>query len=479
MTMRWTVLVAMMAVTGIATPASAQEALILGNEDYDRGADVARGAAVVDAARALQDAGAGVVAGRDATADRQRQLLAAFEAAAAGRGPRLAVLSGRFVSAGAETWFLPVDAQAASLAALPREAIPLSSVMAMLAGGSGPSLLVLGSDGPGGGAGMGPFVTAGIGAIAPPRGVAVVTGVPRDVAGFVRDVLAVPGARIADGTAERGLSLRGDLRAASFLGGRPPAAAAIAAPTSPDEAAWRQARSGDTIAGYADYLDRHPRGRYASDAASRLETLRRGARSPAQLAEDALSLGRDARRAVQRDLTVLGYDTNGVDGIFGQGTRRAIARWQASAGLPTTGYLDARQVARLDAAAVAAAPARVAPPSPAGDAVADAEFWARTGQSGTAEGARRYLERYPSGRFADIARDRVAADGEAGERDAWARAQQAGTADAYAGYLQAYPEGRNVPEARERLAALQRPPSVEDQLNELLQRGITDLLRGN
>ena len=474
MTRRSTAFAAMVAVAGLAAPGWAQEALLLGNEDYDRGADVARAAAVVDAARALQDAGAGVAAGRDATADRQRQLLAAFEAAADGTGARLAVLSGRFVTSGAETWFLPVDVRATSLAALPVEAIPLSSILAMLDGGSGPSLLVLGSDGAGGTAGMGPFVTAGIGTVTPPRGVGVVTGAPRDVAGFVRDVLAVPGARIADGAAERGLRVRGDLRDASFLRGRAPAA--LTAPT-PDEAAWREARAGDTIASYVDYLDRYPRGRYAADAAARLETLRRGARSPAQRTEDALALGRDARRAIQRDLTVLGYDTNGIDGIFGPGSRRAIGRWQAGAGLASTGYLDAAQVARLDAEAVAAAPA------PAGGTLADAEYWARTGRSGTAEGARQYLERYPDGRFADIARSRVSSDGEARERDAWARAQQVGTADAYAGYLQGFPEGRHAQEAQARLATLRRPPSVEEQLEDelerLLRQGIGDLLQRN
>ena len=464
------------AVAGLAAPGWAQEALLLGNEDYDRGADVARAAAVVDAARALQDAGAGVAAGRDATADRQRQLLAAFEAAADGTGARLAVLSGRFVTSGTETWFLPVDARATSLATLPVEAIPLSSVLAMLGGGSGPSLLVLGSDGAGGSAGMGPFVTAGIGTVTPPRGVGVVTGAPRDVAGFVRDVLAVPGARIADGAARRGLGVRGDLRDAAFLRGRAPAA--LAAPT-PDEAAWREARAGDTIASYVDYLDRYPRGRYATDAAARLETLRRGARSPAQRAEDALALGRDARRAIQRDLTVLGYDTNGIDGIFGPGSRRAIGRWQAGAGLASTGYLDAAQVARLDAEAVAAAPA----PASAGGTLADAEYWARTGRSGTAGGAREYLERYPDGRFADIARSRVSSDGAARERDAWARAQQVGTADAYAGYLQGFPEGSHAQEARARLATLRRSPSVEEQLEDelerLLRQGIGNLLQRN
>ncbi|MGB3555575.1 MAG: peptidoglycan-binding protein, partial [Jannaschia sp.] len=429
MTIRWVTFAAFMSAAGIAAPTLAQEALILGNEDYDRGADVTRGAAVVDAARALEEAGADVVSGRDVTADRQQQLLAAFEDMVGGNDPRLAVLSGRFVSAGSETWFLPVDAQATSLTSLPREAIPLSSVMTMLGGASGPSLLVLGSDGASGDAGMGPFVTAGIGTVAPSRGVTVIRGAPRDVSGFVRDVLTVPGARIADGIGSRGLTVQGDLAGATFLSDGTSAAAPVTAVPSPDDIAWRLALNGNTIAGYVDYLDRYPRGQHASDAQSRLEALRDTPRSRARAAEDDLALGRDARRAAQRDLTVLGFDTNGVDGIFGAGSRRAITQWQSSVGLPQTGYLDAVQIDRLRTAAAAAAPAPVAP------------------STSTIE---------------------------AGEVEAWAQTRQVGTANAYTSYLQSYPNGPNAEEARARLAALQRPPSAEEQLNDLLVDGINE-----
>ena len=303
----------------------------------------------------------------------------------------------------------------------------------------------------------------------------VISGAPRDVSGFVRDVLAMPGARIADGTGDRGLTVQGDLADASFLSSATPAPAA--AVPSPDETAWRQARGGDTIANYVDYLDRYPQGRHASDARSRLEDLRGDPTAQAQAVEDGLSLDRDARRTVQRDLTVLGFDTNGVDGIFGAGSRRAIARWQASVGLPETGYLDAGQIDRLEAAAAAAAvaPAPAAPSTATSEA--DADYWAQTGQGGTVAGARLYLDRYPDGRFADIARERVSSDGEVAENEAWAQAQQVGTESAYNTYLQSYPNGRHAEEARAQLATLQRPPSVEDQLNDLLTQGINELLK--
>lgn len=70
------------------------------------------------------------------------------------------------------------------------------------------------------------------------------------------------------------------------------------------------------------------------------------ASGPAQ-AEAALGLNRDQRRTVQAGLTRRGFDTRGVDGIFGRGTRNAIAAWQRANDLKQTGYLTARQVERL------------------------------------------------------------------------------------------------------------------------------------
>ena len=38
-------------------------------------------------------------------------------------------------------------------------------------------------------------------------------------------------------------------------------------------------------------------------------------------------------KTLQRLLVLKGYDTNGVDGIFGAGTERAVAKFQAAAGV--------------------------------------------------------------------------------------------------------------------------------------------------
>ena len=56
-------------------------------------------------------------------------------------------------------------------------------------------------------------------------------------------------------------------------------------------------------------------------------------------AEQALVLSREQRRAIQRALTEQGFDTGGVDGIFGRNTRLAIREFQHANGFEPTGFL--------------------------------------------------------------------------------------------------------------------------------------------
>ncbi|NVP57136.1 peptidoglycan-binding protein [Rhizobium sp. DBTS2] len=48
---------------------------------------------------------------------------------------------------------------------------------------------------------------------------------------------------------------------------------------------------------------------------------------------------------------MLGYNTGGVDGVFGSRTRGAIAAWQRSAGYAADGYLTRKQFRQLGEAA--------------------------------------------------------------------------------------------------------------------------------
>ena len=63
----------------------------------------------------------------------------------------------------------------------------------------------------------------------------------------------------------------------------------------------------------------------------------------AALEESLLELTLAERVDLQRRLVRLGYSTR-TDGVFGAGTRRAIAEWQADEGETATGYLAADQV---------------------------------------------------------------------------------------------------------------------------------------
>ncbi|MGE4610870.1 MAG: peptidoglycan-binding domain-containing protein [Paracoccaceae bacterium] len=65
--------------------------------------------------------------------------------------------------------------------------------------------------------------------------------------------------------------------------------------------------------------------------------------------EKEIELSRTDRREIQRRLVLLGYDTRGVDGVFGDGSRSAIRRWQQDSSLPISGYLDLNQLAVLRA----------------------------------------------------------------------------------------------------------------------------------
>ena len=55
--------------------------------------------------------------------------------------------------------------------------------------------------------------------------------------------------------------------------------------------------------------------------------------------ENDKQLSRSDKKAMQRQLTALGYNTGGVDGQIGPNTRRAIRAWQNANGLPADGYV--------------------------------------------------------------------------------------------------------------------------------------------
>lgn len=68
--------------------------------------------------------------------------------------------------------------------------------------------------------------------------------------------------------------------------------------------------------------------------------------SPAQT-EDAMQMSKSDRVLVQQSLTALGFNTRGIDGIWGANTRKAIANWQTAMSHEPTGFLDHTQTRNL------------------------------------------------------------------------------------------------------------------------------------
>jgi putative peptidoglycan binding protein len=73
-----------------------------------------------------------------------------------------------------------------------------------------------------------------------------------------------------------------------------------------------------------------------------------------QETEDQIGLDKGKRRAVQRRLTGLGFDTK-VNGKFDEPTRAVITRWQGTRGYPKTGFLNTLQHKALLTESVSAA----------------------------------------------------------------------------------------------------------------------------
>ncbi len=454
----------------LAAPAPAAElALVIGNEDYENVTDVAAGDVVVDAASDLEDAGVEVIAVRNAGL---RDTLDAIEGFAK-RAPRydrlLVVLSGVFVSTASDTYFLPVSTEMPPLYLLPRNALPLSVVTAILDNASGNSVIIMASDSRSGS--RGPFLDDGMGALAAPARVGVVRTDPARAARIVRDVLADPRASVARGVAaidSRALELtwRQDW---VFLSSRSDTGAAAA---RSEKAAWDAARGRDTEATLRSYLDRYPRGDHALEARLRIEALRRDPVAIARRDEESLSLSQERRQQVQRGLALLGYDTRGIDGIFGDGTRRAIGQWQKANELDQTGYLTGNQIALLarQSETRRAQLEREAAARREQTEREDRAWWLETGARGTERGYREYLERFPDGRYAEMAHSRLdwqadsrARSAAAYEREIWDDARAANSEASYRAYLEKFPNGAFAVAARDRVDEIERrkDPALE------------------
>ena len=451
-----------------APPAMAENrAFLMGTETYGEEELTAAGD-ISGAAEALEAAGFEVVSGVDPEIDALREDLGSLLTMPAPERTVI-LLTGRFANSGQSSWYLPgetAEAGELSLATLDGEALSLSTVMQIAGRSPGGALVLLGSevglsedtgDGDDAPVTIGAGLMPGLGMVDPPQGVTVISGGIPEILSFAKDMLVQPSLSLPDMLdGATGLEAHGFLSPlVTFL---PQDDTAPDPDTSEDanavseREAWQAARDADTIIAYEAYLTEYLDGAFADEARAAIDTL---ARDPERM-EAALDLGTAARQQIQRNLTVLDYDTRGVDGIFGPGSRNAISNWQEANGFEATGFVTAEQIAILnEMAATRRAELEEQEREQALERErADRAYWEDIGRGQDEAGLRAYLERFPDGQFSDVASARLSEIDASRDREAWQRAQSEDTATAYRRYLDAHEDGAFAGRARARLAEM-------------------------
>lgn len=456
----------------IAAPAAqADTALLLVNDRYANAQNLRQARPVEQLQARLRDAGFDVIVVTDGDGADLREGLGRLLQADEEERILIAAV-GHFARSTTDSWLLGTDVDEPTLASVGGGGLSLSTLLEIAANAPGRSVVMLGLERRriDLGAGLG----AGVGRVDAPQGVTVLAGAPEDLAAFTTGHLLVPGTDLADALA----NAQG-LRAFGFLSSSVPyipAATPAPAPQQPqpqppnpnqpgpDETAlWEAALELDTVGAYRAYLNRYPTGFFAADARARVDAFENDPLALAQAAEDALGLTRNQRQQIQRSLSILDYDTRGIDGIFGNGTRTAIRGWQTARGFAVTGYLDGAQINALgrQAAVRAAELEEEARQAREAQERADRAYWQVTGQGTTEEGLRAYLGRYPDGLFAEQAEERLdqiertaRAEAEARDRAAWDVARGTDTVPAYRGYLDQNPNGAFRDQAQARIDQL-------------------------
>ncbi len=396
------------ALSVLALPAMAEDAaLLLGVERYQ---EFRRVSGADDLARAegdLSDAGYAVEVATNESGRDMLPELNRFVAEVADADRLIVALSGRFYSDGDRAWLMASDARDPSLFGMGDTAISVDSLMHVLAQTPGQALLVLGID-EGDSNSLGQGLSQGVGRLDIPQGVSVIVSAP----GSVDDVLTEAARDGADLVAyvddSRRLRMEG-FRPASLVM-QPDADGPAPRPAGdPTVAAWRDAQTQDTADSYRDFLFQYPDSPYAAEARRKLDEIENDPVRLDRLSEESLNLNRNARRAIQRNLTLLGYNTRGVDGIFGPGSRNAIRNWQQTNGFQQTSFLTREQIDRIDAQARRrAAEIEAEEEREREEALRlDRAYWEETGARGDIAGYRAYLERYPEGAFAEEATQKL------------------------------------------------------------------------
>ncbi len=446
-----------------ACVAQADRALVIGASEAERRGLWGSGSEG-DSAQSLRDAGFEVFTADAGSVSDMRGALSRFLDGLETQDRIVIHLSGAFLNDGQRHWLLEADRVARpDIATIDTIALSVDTVLQVAREVPGGAVVALGSAR--GKAEAGTGLTDGLADPVAPQGVTLVQGPAGTVAEFVSGPLLEKGRTLPDAiSATRGLQGRGFLSPRhAFLPEdedrpvAPPNAAEV------ERAIWQATLEQDSVEGFEGYLQRYPEGFFVTEARQAIERIRNEPNRQARLAEEALELSRADRRKIQQELTLLEFNPRGVDGIFGGGSRAAIARFQQQAGFPATSYLDRTQIERLALQAdrrraeIAAETRRRALEAE----TKDREAWAVASEAGDLAALRTYLDAYPKGLFAPIAKERLdaleAAEAErsaAQERSDWEAAAATGTVESLQAYLATHPGGANAAAARERLEAL-------------------------
>lgn len=435
-------------------------ALVLGNSKYSPSIR-AHSQAAQKTWAAVKKAGFVAFGGENLTRKETYVALQKFEARASKADSVLIFISGKFASKGNANWLLMPGTKSQSAIAMDRDAISLNAILSVLEGHSGNSAAFLSE-------GKGPIkssygLRSGLGALNLSGGSVVLRGTPAGLTDLATKAIARD-VNLANMALPKGVRMVGYPGPDLVLNPSPRPVASLTTPvgsnTSADRAAWDIANTVDSEAAYRAYLERFPNGDFSGLARTRLTAATAPRANPAEIAEKSLKLNRNARRDVQRKLTLLGFSTRGVDGIFGGGSRDAITRFQRAEGFEPTGYLTSSMLRTLERRAsirqaeVEEEERRLKREKED----QDIRFWRSTGSSGRVDDLQAYLKRYPDGLYAGEAKRELERQGygSSNEDSDWNRAFNADTIRSYEDYMAAYPRGKYRRDAEARIRVLRQ-----------------------
>ena len=405
-------------------------AILIVQSDYDR-VDPAREApGLLTMAAPLEAAGFRVEVIRDREPRRLRNQLRGLRQAAATADRLIVAVGGHIAHDARDAYVLSLSAQSPDALSLSNSGLSLGVLADLAAGNPGGVLMLAAPQAQA--IALGDGVAYGYAARALPEGISVISGRAGALARAVEDAV-LEGVPLGQVAARPGLTGHG------FL---------------PQRLAFLSSTEKTPLPPISDVIQEPE-----------------PAPPTAQEIEQALRLTRTARRDIQSDLSILGYDTRGVDGLFGPGTRRAVTRWQADNRFEATGFLTRNQIDQLARVAAVRAAELEAEERRAREEAerADAAFWRQTGRDGDERGLRAYLARYPDGLFSELAREQLEemederrTNAAEAEREYWADVREADTMPAYEGYLERFPGGSFTREARARMEDLRDRENREE-----------------